>query len=74
LQKETTEEQGRSVKGSNPVLQRTWGIIMMPDTKTQKEIEKKIELKEDMQKLKDLMLLAVIISFGAGFIAGAELI
>lgn len=47
---------------------------MMPDTKTQKEIEKKIELKEDMQKLKDLMLLAVIISFGAGFIAGAELI
>ena len=32
------------------------------------------ELKHDMEKLKNMVICAVVIAFGAGFIAGAVLI
>ena len=47
---------------------------MMPTPAEQKEIEKHLKIQEEMEKLKNMMICAVIIAFGAGFTAGAVLI
>ena len=47
---------------------------MMPTPAEQKEIEKHLKIQEEMEKLKNIVICAVLIAFGAGFIAGAVLI
>jgi hypothetical protein len=47
---------------------------MMPTPAEQKEIEKHLKIQEEVKKLKNMMICAVVIAFGAGFIAGAVLV
>ena len=47
---------------------------MMPTPEEQKQIMKRIELEDDLKKLKSMVICTAIIAFGAGFIAGAVLV
>jgi hypothetical protein len=47
---------------------------MMPTPEEQKQIMKRVELEEQLKKLKSMIIAAMAIAFGAGFIAGAVLV
>jgi hypothetical protein len=47
---------------------------MMPTPEEQKQIMKRVELEDDLKKLKSMIIAAMAIAFGAGFIAGAVLV